>query len=65
LATVCFWFKVRDGETRGVVTNVLGNQAQMLLLHRDPFSERSVFKDAGWALIYQWEANNGKPHWSV
>src|ERR1700730_15333358 len=26
-----------------------GNQAQMLLLHRDPFTERSVFKDAVWA----------------
>src|ERR1700731_3972614 len=26
-----------------------GNQAQMLLLHRDPFTERSVFGDAVWA----------------
>src|SRR6266446_5115804 len=41
--------QVRDGETRGGIINVLGNQAQMLLLHRDPFTERSVLKDAVWA----------------
>src|ERR1700745_2245372 len=41
--------QVRDGKPRGGVTNVLGNQTEMLLLHRDPFTERSVFKDAVWA----------------
>src|SRR5216684_8464695 len=41
--------QVRDGEARGGVINVLRNQAQMLLLHRDPFTECSVLRDAVWA----------------
>src|SRR6201996_9509758 len=37
--------QVRDRNTRGGVINVLGNQAQMLLLHRDPFTERAILGD--------------------
>src|SRR6266852_6263942 len=41
--------QVGDGETRGGVIDVRGNEAQMLLLHRNPFTERSVLRDAVWA----------------
>src|ERR1700722_5501744 len=37
--------QVRDRNTRGGVINILGNQAQMLLLHRDPFTERAILGD--------------------
>src|ERR1700730_7939976 len=41
--------QVRDGEARSGVIDVLGNQAQMLPLHRYPFTECSVLRDAVWA----------------